>query len=154
MRIATTSIAAAILAVATGIAIAGDATPPDQVKFEDMAVTASLTGVPGDAERGAEIFKDRKLGNCLACHVNADMKDELFHGTVGPSLDGVGSRWEPAQLRAIVADAKQVFGEQTVMPGFYSLDVGVNVAKDLAGKPILTAQQIEDVVAYLATLKE
>lgn len=155
MKIArTSSLAAAVLALQVSVAPAGDVVAPDQVKFEDFAVKVSLTGAPGDPEAGAEVFKSRKLGNCLACHVNADMEEELFHGTVGPPLDGVGSRWEPEQLRAIVADAKQVFGEQTVMPGFYSLNVGVDVAEDLAGKPILTAQQVEDVVAYLATLKE
>jgi sulfur-oxidizing protein SoxX len=57
-------------------------------------------------------------------------------------------------LRAIVSDSKKVFGSETVMPGFYSLNVGVNVRKDLVGKTILTAQQVEDVVAYLETLKE
>ena len=82
------------------------------------------------------------------------LKKELFHGNVGPSLDGVADRWKPAELRAIVTDSKQVFGPETVMPGFYSLNVGVNVRKDLVGKTILTAQQVEDVVAYLETLKE
>lgn len=154
MKLAKTVFAGAIFALQAVAAPAGDAVPPDQIKFEDFAVAASLTGVPGDPEAGAEVFKNRGLGNCLACHVNSAMEEELFHGTVGPSLDGVGSRWEPTELRAIVADAKKIFGEQTVMPGFYSLDVGVNVAKDRIGTTILTAQQVEDVVAYLATLKE
>jgi sulfur-oxidizing protein SoxX len=127
---------------------------PADVAFADFAVTASLTGVPGNAEEGAKVFKDRGLGNCLACHVNSDMKDQLFQGTVGPAVDAVASRWEPAQLRAIVSDSKKVFGPETVMPGFYSLEVGINVRKDLVGKTILSAQQVEDVVAYLATLKE
>ena len=154
MKLAKTSLALAAIALQASVASAGDIVPPDQVKFDDMAVTTSLSGAPGDPEAGAEVFKSRKLGNCLACHVNSDMKQELFQGTAGPPLDGVASRWEPAQLRAIVADAKEVFGEQTVMPGFYSLNVGVDVAKDRAGKAILTAQEVEDVVAYLATLKE
>jgi sulfur-oxidizing protein SoxX len=82
------------------------------------------------------------------------LEKEQFHGNVAPPLDGAADRWTPEQLRAIVADAKQVFGEQTVMPGFYSLKVGINVRKDLVGKTILTAQQVEDVVAFLATLKQ
>src|SRR3546814_17180494 len=94
---------------------------------------------------------DRKLGNCLACHANSDLSEQLFHGGVGPSLDGDGERWTPEQLRAIVVDSKAVFGEQTVMPGFYSLDVGVNVRKDLVGKTMLTAVQVEPHVASLAT---
>src|SRR5690606_7742147 len=154
MKFAKTIFAGAIFALQAAAAPAGEAVPPDQVKFEDFAVAESLTGVPGDPQAGAEVFRDRGLGNCLACHANSAMEEELFHGTVGPSLDGVGSRWEPAQLRAIVADAKKVFGEETVMPGFYSLNVGANVAKDRVGQTIRTAQQVEDVVAYLATLKE
>ncbi|EKF17365.1 sulfur oxidation c-type cytochrome SoxX [Nitratireductor pacificus] len=136
-----------------GAAFADD-TAPDKVMYEDFSVQASLTGKAGDPVEGAKVFKDRGLGNCLACHQNADMSGDLFHGTVGPAVDGVADRWEPAQLRAIVSDAKQVFGEETVMPGFYSLKVGKDVAKDKAGKTILSAQQVEDVVAYLATLKE
>src|SRR3546814_14565870 len=77
---------------------------------------------------------DRKLGNCLACHANSDLSEQLFHGGVGPSLDGAGERWTPEQLRAIVVDSKAVFGEQSVMPGFYSLDVGVNVRKALVDR--------------------
>ena len=65
----------------------------------------------------------------------------------------MAERWTPEELRAIVINSKAVFGEQTVMPGFYSLDVGVNVREDLVGKTILTAEQVESIVAYLATLK-
>ncbi|WP_157015721.1 sulfur oxidation c-type cytochrome SoxX [Mesorhizobium xinjiangense] len=154
MKLAKISLAAAVFMLPASIASAGDVVPPDEVMYEDFTVEASLSGASGNPDNGAEIFKNRKLGNCLACHINSAMQEELFHGTVGPSLDDVGSRWEPAQLRAIVADAKEMFGEQTVMPGFYSLSVGVNVAEDRVGKTILRAQQVEDVVAYLATLKE
>ena len=144
---------AGALLLPASIAISADVAP-DVVKFEDNAVAASLTGVAGDPAAGAEVFKGRSLGNCLACHVNADMEKELFHGSVGPSMDGVAERWTPEELRAIVADAKKVFGEETVMPGFYSLNVGLTVREDLVGKTVLNAQQVEDVVAYLATLKE
>ncbi|MFU0505534.1 sulfur oxidation c-type cytochrome SoxX [Pseudaminobacter sp. NGMCC 1.201702] len=136
-----------------GVAFAAEIAP-DAVKFEDNAVAVSLSGGPGDPAAGAEVFKDRGLGNCLACHANADMEKELFHGTVGPSMDGVAERWTPEELRAIVTNSKKVFGEETVMPGFYSLEVGKNVGEDFVGKTILTAQQVEDVVAYLSTLKE
>jgi sulfur-oxidizing protein SoxX len=137
----------------TGAVFAADVAP-DAVTFEDNAVPASLSDAPGDPVAGAATFKSRGLGNCLACHANKDMETELFHGTVGPSMDGVADRWTPEELRAIVADAKKVFGEETVMPGFYSLNVGINVREDLVGKTVLSAQQVEDVVAYLATLKE
>jgi len=129
-------------------------TAPETVEFTDEGVTASLTGVAGDPASGAEAFKSRKDGNCLACHANPDMAKELFHGNVGPALDGVASRWEEPMLRAIVVNSKHVFTDETIMPGFYSLDVGQGVVEAFAGKTILTAQQVEDVVAYLGTLKE
>ena len=86
--------------------------------------------------------------------LEARMSEQLFHGEVGPELNGVGDRWSPEELRAIVVNSKAIFSEDTIMPGFYSLDVGKDVRKDLVGKTILSAQQVEDVVAYLATLKE
>lgn len=126
---------------------------PNDVAFGDAGVAMSLTGTPGDVEAGAATFKDRGLGNCLACHANTAMSKDLFHGNVGPTLDGVAERYDEAMLREIVINSKKVFTSETVMPGFYSLDVGVNVDKDHLGKTILTAQQVEDVVAYLGTLK-
>ncbi len=105
-------------------------------------------------ETRPRIFASHKLGNCLACHVNSNPKNELFHGEVGLSLDGVGARWSAAQLRAIVVDSKQVFGDEAIMPGFYTLKVGINVDEKFAGKTILSAQEVEDVVAYLTTLNQ
>ncbi|MCC4298485.1 sulfur oxidation c-type cytochrome SoxX [Aurantimonas coralicida] len=136
----------------TPLALAAETAPGD-VSFADMAVADSLTGQPGDPVEGRKVFANRGLGNCLACHMVQDLESELFHGNVGPALDGVAERWEPGQIRAIVANAKEIFGEQTIMPGFYTLDVGVDVAEKFQGKTILSAQQVEDVVAYLATLK-
>lgn len=146
----------ATLAFASGVATAAVAAEvaPSDVAFTDDGVTMSLTGAAGDPAEGAKVFKDRKLGNCLACHANTAMEKELFHGDVGPVLDGVGERYSTEELRAIVTNAKQMFSEDTVMPGFYSLEVGKDVVKDRAGQTILTAQQVEDVVAYLGTLKE
>ncbi|TIP10424.1 sulfur oxidation c-type cytochrome SoxX [Mesorhizobium sp.] len=143
-----------VAAVCFGWATEAAEVAPDQVKFEDNMVAASLTDAPGNPEEGAKVFVNRSLGNCLACHVVKSLGKEQFHGNVAPALDGAATRWKTEELRAIVADSKKVFGEQTVMPGFYSMEVGDNVRKDLVGKPILTAQQVEDVVAYLATLKE
>jgi len=133
--------------------LSAETTAPNDVVIENLSISKSLTGVPGDAAKGREIFLNRKQGNCLACHANSDMNDQLFHGEVGPSLDGAGARWQEGMLRTILVNAKAVFTEQTVMPGFYTLDVGANVRKDLIGKTILEAQQIEDLVAYLMTLK-
>jgi sulfur-oxidizing protein SoxX len=153
MRRTITAIAAVAVCAVAGMARAGEIAPAD-VAFEDMAVATSLTGAPGNPEEGAKALANRGLGNCLACHAVAALTKEQFHGDVAPALDGVADRWSPEELRAIVVDAKQVFSDETMMPGFYSLNLGKDVRKDLAGKTILTAQQVEDVVAYLATLKE
>ncbi len=114
---------------------------------------APLTSKPGDVKEGAKVVVGRRLGNCLSCHEIDVLRDEPFHGDVGPSLDGVAGRWDAAALRMIVVNAKMVFGDETVMPAFYRVDGLNRVRPDFAGKPILTAQQVEDVVAFLATLK-
>jgi sulfur-oxidizing protein SoxX len=145
-------LAATTLAIGATTAAAGDIAPT-QVKFTDLTVTAPLTDKPGDPKEGRKTFVNKKLGNCLACHANKDIPEQAFQGEVGPSLDGVAGRYKPVQLRAIVTNSKAVFGPDTVMPGFYSLDVGKHVRKDLVGKTILSAQQVEDIVAYLSTLK-
>jgi sulfur-oxidizing protein SoxX len=152
-RILASALGAVALVMASGAALPQEI-GPDAVTFEDITVPAPLTGAQGNAEEGAKAFADRRLGNCLACHSVEALGKEQFHGNVAPPLDGVADRWEPEALRAIVVDAKKVFTEDTIMPGFYSLHVGVNVRKDLEGKTILTAQQVEDIVAFLATLKE
>lgn len=132
-------------------ALAEDVAPSD-VQVTALSIEQPLTDQPGNAEEGREVFSNRQLGNCLACHANSDMKDILFHGEVGPVLDGVATRWKPEQLRTIVVNSRLVFTDLTVMPAFYSLDVGEDVREDLQGTTILTAQQVEDLVAYLATL--
>jgi len=138
--------------VAGGMAVAE--TAPDAVEFTDGMVAAPLTETAGDPAKGREWFAGRKLGNCLACHQNSDLSDEPFHGEVGTLLDGVGDRWNEAQLRAIVVNSKEVFGEQTIMPSFYRTTGFFRPLEDFEGKTILSAQQVEDIVAYLMTLKE
>lgn len=135
-----------------GAAIAETVAPGD-VLFEDGAVSASLTGLAGDPAKGKEWFVGRKLGNCLACHVNSDATNESFHGEVGPPLDGVGDRWGEAELRGIVSNSKQMF-EGTIMPAFYNVAGYNRPLEKFDGKTILSAQQVEDIVAYLMTLKE
>ena len=133
--------------------LAAEPVAPGDVKYEDGVVMASLTGVAGDAANGRDVFKNRKQGNCLACHVNADMPEESFHGEVGPEMTGVADRWSTEELRAIVANSKMVF-EDTIMPAFYQ-DAGFErTLEKFEGKSILSAQQVEDVIAYLQTLKE
>ena len=120
---------------------------------EDGEVMASLTGVAGNAEAGKAAFLNRKQGNCLACHANADVADQPWHGEVGPPLDGVADRWETAELRGILVNSKVMF-EDSIMPSFYRLENGARTLEKFQGKTILTAQQVEDILAYLGTLKE
>ena len=126
---------------------------PANVVFNDGVVGAALTAQAGDPAAGRKVFMNRKLGNCLACHANEDMSDQSFHGEVGPALDGVADRWEAAELRGIVVNSKMMF-EGTIMPAFYKNAGFERDLKNFQGKSILNAQQVEDVVAYLLTLKE
>ncbi|WP_340263983.1 sulfur oxidation c-type cytochrome SoxX [Sulfitobacter pontiacus] len=143
---------AAIAVFGASMAIAEDVKPM-AVSFTNGAVEAALTATAGDAANGRKVFANRKQGNCLACHMNSDMAEESFHGEVGPPMDGVADRWTEAELRGIVTNSKMMF-EGTIMPAFY-VDSGYTRPLDeFAGKSILTAQQVEDVVAYLMTLKE
>jgi len=144
---------AAFAATLTATSVYADDVKPMDVAFVDGTVEASLTGVAGDPVEGRKVFANRKQGNCLACHVNADLAEESFHGEVGPAMDGVANRWSEAELRAIVANSKMVF-EGTIMPAFY-VDAGYTRALEkFEGKSILSAQQVEDVIAYLTTLKD
>lgn len=144
----------AIASMALGGSAVAETVAPADVKIVDMELAGSLTGKAGDPVAGRATFSNRKKGNCLACHVNSEQSEQQFHGEVGPPLDGAADRWSEDQLRAIVVNSKEVFGEQTIMPGFYSLALGARVAEKFAGKTILSAQEVEDVVAYLMTLNE
>src|SRR4051794_15052327 len=116
------------------------------------AIPAPLTGAPGDAARGRTIVANRTVGLCLLCHTGP-FPDEKFQGTLAPDLRGAGSRWSEGQLRLRIADAAR-FNPQTIMPPYYRIDGLTRVAPQFAGKSVLTAEQIEDVVAFLVTLKE
>lgn len=151
-------LAAAVSAFAAPAAISE--TAPDDVVFNEYAVEASLTGVAGDAEAGAKVMTNRGQGNCVACHMVGTMPDVPFQGNVGPALYGAGDRWTEAELRGLLVDSKQAF-DGTVMPAFYKTSGFIRPGDGYTGKaatdtfgPILTAQQVEDVVAYLLTLKE
>ena len=143
---------AAIAVFGASMAIAEDVKPM-AVSFTNGAVEAALTATAGDAANGRKVFANRKQGNCLACHMNSDMAEESFHGEVGPPMDEVADRWTEAELRGIVTNSKMMF-EGTIMPAFYVDSGYTRPLDDFAGKSILTAQQVEDVVAYLMTLKE
>lgn len=157
MKILFATVAATTLSAAA--AWAGSAVAPADVSFEDGAIAVSLSGAPGDAANGPDIM-NKGSGNCIACHEVTALKDIPFHGEVGPPLDGAGDRWTEAELRGIVANAKVMF-EDSMMPSFYQVDGFYRPGDAYTGKaatgpldPLLSAQQIEDVVAFLMTLKE
>jgi sulfur-oxidizing protein SoxX len=116
------------------------------------AIPAPLTGAKGAAARGRAIVANRQLGLCLLCHTGP-FPEEKFQGTLAPDLKGAGSRWSEGQLRLRIVDAAR-FNPQTIMPPYYRIDGLTRVAPQFAGKSVLTAEQIEDVVAFLVTLKE
>jgi sulfur-oxidizing protein SoxX len=116
------------------------------------AIPASLTGAPGDAERGEKIVTNRQVGLCLLCHAGP-YPQERFQGTLAPDLKGAGARWSEGQLRLRIVDASRL-NPQTIMPPYYRVDGLIRVSPGFRGKPILTAEQIEDVVAYLKTLRD
>ena len=116
------------------------------------AIPQSLTGTRGDAERGLKIVTNRQVGLCLLCH-SGPYPGERFQGTMAPDLTGTGSRWNEGQLRLRIVDAARL-NPQTIMPPYYRVDGLNRVGPSFRGKPILTAEQIEDVVAYLVTLKD
>jgi L-cysteine S-thiosulfotransferase len=115
-------------------------------------IPASLTGAPGDAERGLKIVANRQVGLCLLCHAGP-YPQERFQGTMAPDLTGAGARWNEGQLRLRMVDAAKI-NPETIMPPYYRVDGLTRVAPGFRGKTILSAEQIEDVVAYLMTLRE
>jgi sulfur-oxidizing protein SoxX len=116
------------------------------------AIPQSLTGANGNAERGRAIVVNRQVGLCLLCH-SGPFPEEKFQGTLAPDLKGAGSRATEGQLRLRIVDASRLNAD-TIMPPYYRVDGLVRVAPAFQGKTVLTAEQIEDVIAYLATLKD
>ncbi|ATX65272.1 sulfur oxidation c-type cytochrome SoxX [Roseinatronobacter bogoriensis] len=157
------SAAFAATAVIWGGASYADISPADIVWEDEIAIPASLTGTPGDPAAGAEAFSSRSIGNCLSCHVNSDMPEHDFQGDIGPPVDGAGARWSEAELRGIVSDAKRMFPD-SMMPTFYNdnPDDYIRPGEAYTARAynpetfstLLTAQQVEDVVAYLMTLTD
>jgi sulfur-oxidizing protein SoxX len=116
------------------------------------AIPESLTGRSGDPERGRAIVVNRQVGLCLLCHTGP-YPEERFQGTLAPDLKGTGSRWTEGELRLRMVDASR-FNPETIMPSYYRIEGLARVAPAFKGKPLLTAEQIEDVVAHLATLRD
>jgi sulfur-oxidizing protein SoxX len=115
------------------------------------SVMESLTGSPGDPAHGRALVLER-TSTCILCH-SGPFPEEKFQGDLAPNLAGAGSRWSVGQLRLRLVDASRL-NPGTIMPSYYRLDGLQRVAANWRGKPILSAEQIEDIVAYLATLRE
>jgi L-cysteine S-thiosulfotransferase len=148
---AAAGFAALLLASGSGRPGAGEAR---LVPYEIVgdAIPAQLTGTASDPVRGRAIVGNRQLGLCLLCHSGPFPEDRL-QGSLAPSLAGVASRLSIGQLRLRVVDASRV-NPNTIMPPYYRTQDLTRVAPAYTGKPILSAEEVEDVIAFLATLTE
>jgi sulfur-oxidizing protein SoxX len=141
----------ALALVASPVA-AQQVTPTAVPKIIDDTIPGSLTGQPGNAARGRAIVANRSVGLCLLCH-SGPIAEERFQGDLAPSLAGAGSRWSEGQLRLRIVDGSRLNAD-TIMPAYYRTSGLQRVARNYEGKTILSATQVEDVVAYLVTLKD
>jgi sulfur-oxidizing protein SoxX len=137
------------LAMSTGPASAAGALPDYRVAGD--GIPEPLAARAGDAARGRALIAAREAANCVLCHAVPDPAVR-YSGDVGPSLAGIGSRSSASQLRLRVSDSLRL-NPATVMPSYYKVDGLDRVASQYAGRPILTAQEVEDIVAYLASLR-
>ena len=136
-----------VLAAAAFFASAAAAQDTPQDVLRD-----SLTGAKGDPARGRAIVANRQVGLCLLCH-SGPIPEERFQGDLAPDLKGAGKRWTEAQLRQRIVDSRKL-NPSTIMPSYYRTEGHARVAPAFRGKPLLSAEQIEDVVAYLKTLND
>ncbi len=116
------------------------------------AIPEPLIGKKGDPARGRAIVVDRQRGLCLLCH-SGPFPEQRFQGDLAPDLKGAGIRWSEGQLRLRLVDSRRL-NPATIMPPYYSIDDLTRVGRAWQGKPVLSAEQIEDVVAFLTTLTE
>lgn len=126
--------------------------PLQPITARGDSIDQPLTGAPGDPARGQALIEDRQHSLCMLCHAGP-FSDVRLQGDLGPDLGGVGARLTPGQIRLRIIDMKRVV-PSTIMPAYYRADGLQRVAPAWRGKSILTAADIEDLVAYLATLKD
>ncbi len=141
-----------LLRLAAAIAFAAAPASAGSYVVTGDAIELPLEGAVGDVARGRLIVASRTVGLCLLCH-SGPFPEERFQGNLAPPLDGAGTRWNAGQLRLRIVDPARV-SPDTPMPAYFRTDGLTRVAPAFSGKPILSAAQIEDVVAYLATLRE
>lgn len=137
------------LLLATLPAVASDLRP---FTITGDAITEPLNGTAGDAARGRALVADRQKGLCLLCHTGP-FAEQRFQGTLAPDLRGAGARWSASQLRLRIVDSGKL-NPATIMPAYYRIEGLTRVGSTWQNKPVLTADEIEDVVAFLVTLKD
>jgi sulfur-oxidizing protein SoxX len=134
-----------VIVIAAAFSLLGPAHAQD-------SMPESLTGEKGDPVRGRVIVASRQVGLCLLCH-RGPFPEERFQGDLAPDLRGAGRRWSEGQLRLRLVEPARL-NPATIMPAYHRTEGLTRVAPAWRGKPVLTAEQIEDVVAYLSTLKD
>jgi sulfur-oxidizing protein SoxX len=149
MRSAALALVAALAAAVLPVYGQGRGLPV--VTIAGDSVPWRLPAQAGDVARGRALVASRQAGLCLLCHA-APIPEERFQGNLAPNLAGVGARWSEGQLRLRIVDARRV-NPETIMPAYYRTDGLSRVGTAWKDKPLFTAQQVEDVVAYLATLR-
>lgn len=151
-----TRVAALLCALVTALPLTGSIAAAQSLlrpfTIVGDAIPQPLTETSGDAARGRAIVGNRQVGLCLLCH-SGPFPEERFQGTIAPDLQGAGGRWNEGQLRLRIVDASRL-NPDTIMPPYYRVEGLQRVPASLRGKPILSAEQIEDVIAYLKTLRD
>ncbi|WP_406857487.1 sulfur oxidation c-type cytochrome SoxX [Alsobacter sp. KACC 23698] len=135
---------ATLAAMCVGAALGGPATAADRID-------APLDGLSGDPARGRAIVLNRQKGLCLLCH-SGPFPEQRSQGDLAPDLSGVGARFDPGQLRLRIVDSRRL-DPASIMPAYHRTEGLARVAAPYRGKPILGAQEVEDVVAFLSTLR-
>jgi L-cysteine S-thiosulfotransferase len=133
------------------VLVAADAQTLRSYAIVGDAIPERLTAAPGDATRGHALVMERS-STCILCH-SGPFPELRFQGDLAPDLTGSGSRWSEGQLRLRLVDASHL-NAATIMPSYYRVEGLDRVGPSWRGKPILSAEQIEDIVAYLVTLRE
>ena len=136
-----------------GIALISPARADELLPYKIVGdgIPQSLTGTPGDAARGRALVLARTT-TCILCH-SGPFPETRFQGDLAPDLSGAGNRWTMSQLRLRLVDASR-FNAETIMPSYYRNDGLFRVGRNFSGKPILSAAEIEDIVAFLAALRD
>ena len=155
VRVAMLAMVTLVAPVSLNAAEQSSLPPPEaycEWQMENYAITTPLCGYRGDAARGKAIVSDAARGNCLACH-QLPIEGIEAYGSIGPPLAGVGTRLPVGHLRLRVVDTRHI-SPMSIMPGYYRKPELINrPGKAYLGRTFLSAQQIEDVIAYLVTLK-